>query len=94
MTTFIQRALAALLLTLAAGGGALAQSEKVNVYQYAIDHPVADAPLRSAPSLGASVPQNVEIIRVGNDEVYGYFYYDGRPVIVELATRSVVRIDN
>ncbi|MBB3952245.1 DUF1236 domain-containing protein [Aureimonas jatrophae] len=94
MTSSIQRALTALLFTLAAAVPALAQAEKVNVYQYAVDHPVADAPLRGPPTLGASVPQNVEIIRVGNDEVYGYFYYDGRPVIVELATRSVVRIDS
>lgn len=94
MTSSIRRALGALLFTLAAGGAALAQSEKVNVYQYAVDHPVADAALRTSPTLGASVPQNVEIVRVGKDEVYGYFYYDGRPVIVELSTRSVVRVDS
>jgi len=93
MTPFTHRALGALALLLLASGGALAQAEKVNVYQYAVDHPVADATLRVSPTLGASVPQGVEIVKAGSDEVYGYFYYEGRPVIVELATRSVVRFD-
>ncbi|WP_182084226.1 DUF1236 domain-containing protein [Aureimonas sp. ME7] len=90
-------ALLAALLLASASGATLAQSaeqERVSVYQYAIDHPQADVQMRSAPSLGASVPQNVELATVSGDEIYGYFYYDGRPVLVELKTRSVVRIDN
>ena len=66
------------------------------VFDYAVDHPVEDADLRGAPSIGASVPQTVELATVSEapDSVYGYFYYQGRPVIVELSTRAVVRIGN
>ncbi|WP_168990477.1 DUF1236 domain-containing protein [Aureimonas flava] len=88
-------ALVALLLAGVAGTAA-AQSaqERVNVYQYAVDHPQADASLRAAPTLGASVPQAVDLSRVEGDQDYGYFYFDGRPVLVDLRTRSVVRVDH
>lgn len=88
---------ALLVLLLAAGAGsALAQDgkERVNVYQYAVDHPQADAQMNVAPSLGASVPQAVELSRVEGDQDYGYFYFDGRPVLVDMRTRSVVRVDH
>ncbi len=97
-STIGRRAGAALLgLALAAcAGSALAQDarERVNVYQYAVDHPRDDAKMNGAPSLGASVPQTVELATVEGDKDYGYFYYDGRPVLVDLRTRSVVRIEH
>ena len=88
-------ALAALLLATGAAP-ALAQDarERVNVYQYAVDHPRDDAKMNSAPSLGASVPQTVELGKVEGDPDYGYFYFDGRPVLVDLRTRSVVRVEH
>ncbi|KQQ78894.1 DUF1236 domain-containing protein [Aureimonas sp. Leaf324] len=91
-------ALAALVLMgglMGGAGTALAQDQKerVNVYQYAVDHPQADAQMKSAPSLGASVPQAVELARVEGEQDYGYFYFDGRPVLVDMRTRSVVRVD-
>jgi hypothetical protein len=49
--------------------------------------------MKSAPSLGASVPQAVELARVEGEQDYGYFYFDGRPVLVDMRTRSVVRVD-
>ena len=74
---------------------ALAQDNgAVNVYQYAVDHPVADVATPVTPLLGASVPQGVELATVGDNPVYGYFYHEGRPVIVDLSTRAVVRIDD
>lgn len=87
-------ALAALLL-MGGAGAALAQDQKerVNVYQYAVDHPQADAKMNNAPSLGASVPQAVELAQIEGERDYAYFYFDGRPVLVDLHTRSVVRID-
>ena len=87
--------LVALMLAIGAGP-ALAQDqrERVNVYQYAIDHPQADAEMNAAPSLGASVPQTVELSKVEGNPDYAYFYFDGRPVLVDMRTRSVVRIDH
>jgi hypothetical protein len=65
---------------------------RVNVYQYAIDNPVENSALRAAPTLGASVPLGVVLAPCEDEKTYAYFYYDGRPVIVERSTRSVVRI--
>lgn len=65
----------------------------VNVHQYAVDHPVPDVKMRLAPTLGASVPAQVQLAAVEGTKDFGYFYYDGRPVIVDMATRSVVRVD-
>ena len=74
--------------------GALAQdAPPVNVHQYAVDHPSPDAPLRQAPTLGASVPASIPLAAIEGTDAYAYFYYEGRPVIVDTATRSVVRID-
>jgi hypothetical protein len=83
-------------------GGAVAVGAQENaqsrtlIYDYAMDHPTEDANLASMPSIGASVPANVVVATSddGDDTVYGYFYYEGRPVIVDLTTRSVVRIGN
>ena len=81
--------LAALLLGAAASGAA---ETRVNVYQYAVDNPVENSKLRIAPTLGASVPAAIELTPCKDEKTYAYFYYDGRPVIVERSTRSVVRI--
>ncbi len=88
--------LSAILLSSATVAAAQEEQRPVVVFDYAVDHPVADAELRGAPSIGASVPQTVELATVAEtaDNVYGYFYWQGRPVIVELSTRAVVRIGN
>ncbi|WP_185984010.1 hypothetical protein [Aureimonas mangrovi] len=82
-------------------GGAVAVGAQENaqsrtlIYDYAVDHPTENADLASMPSIGASVPSNVVVATSEDDDtVYGYFYYEGRPVIVDLTTRSVVRIGN
>ncbi|WP_192845769.1 DUF1236 domain-containing protein [Aureimonas sp. AU22] len=86
--------LLALLLAGAAGSAvAQEQQERVDVYQYAVDHPQADARMNVAPSLGASVPQAVTLAQVEGNKDFGYFYFDGRPVLVDMRTRSVVRVD-
>jgi hypothetical protein len=85
---------AAAIVALAGADAAWAQTgETVNVHQYAVDHPVADVSIPFTPSLGASVPQSVQLATIGENPVYGYFYYEGRPIIVEMATRAVVRLD-
>ncbi|KAA0968560.1 hypothetical protein FPY71_16890 [Aureimonas fodinaquatilis] len=77
-------------LTFGLAGAATAQS---SIYDYALQHPTEDAALTTPPSLGASVPQNVQLHQADDGNgVYGYFFYDGRPVIVDLGTRSIVRI--
>ena len=95
MMTPIRSALAALVL---AALPTLAQAQdnggSVNVYQYAVDHPVADVATPMSPLLGASVPQGIELATVGAEPIYGYFYHEGRPVIVDMRTRAIVRIDN
>lgn len=91
-TRFLAAALA-LAALLPASASAQENAERVNIYQYAVDHPVPDVPLPSYPSLGASVPQTIELQRIGDDPVYGYFYFEGRPVIVDLTTRAVVRFE-
>jgi hypothetical protein len=90
-------ALLTLLAALASGATAFAapaeaKGAHVNVYQYAVDNPVADAKLRAAPTLGASVPEAVSLSPCEGEKTYVYFYYEGQPVIVDRSTRSVVRI--
>lgn len=75
-----------------AEGAGARSGDNVNVYQYAIDHPVDDAPLSLPPTLGESVPQTVMLQVSDGNEAYAYFYYAGQPVIVDLNTRSVVRV--
>ncbi|MBC8128902.1 MAG: hypothetical protein H7Y08_01120 [Rhizobiaceae bacterium] len=85
----------ALLASIAApaGSNAFAQgSSGVSVYQYAVDNPVGDSSLSLAPTLGETVPQKIELIPLEGNSTYAYFYYNGSPVIVDLTTRSVVRI--
>ncbi|KQT43106.1 hypothetical protein ASG43_16465 [Aureimonas sp. Leaf454] len=67
------------------------QRSDVNVYQYAVENPVDDSPLPIPPSLGETVPVTVSLVPLSEDAGYAYFYYNGRPVIVDLNTRSVVR---
>ncbi|MFD2238821.1 DUF1236 domain-containing protein [Aureimonas populi] len=88
--------LAAFLLSGAAAAGAQEDRRPVMIYDYAVNHPTEDAQMASSPSIGASVPATVSLATAEDVEepVYGYFYYQGRPVIVELSTRSIVRIGN
>lgn len=86
---------AALALPAAQAGAqapAKAAPSRVNVYQYAVDNPVENATLRSAPTLGASVPVGVQLTPCADEKTYSYFYYNDLPVIVDQSTRSVVRI--
>lgn len=87
---------AAFLLVAGAAFGQGSQQAKskdaVNVYQYAIDNPVDDSKLRIPPTLGESVPRAVNLVSLNPDSGYAYFYYNGRPVIVDVTTRSVVRL--
>lgn len=78
---------------LAPGVSAVAADAPVNVYQFAIDNPVADSQLAVAPTLGETVPQSISLVPLQDVATYAYFYYNGRPVIVETSTRSVVRVD-
>jgi hypothetical protein len=81
---------AATLMALATAANA---QNAPSVSDYALQHPTEDARLNTPPSIGASVPQNVQIHQPeGGDGVYGYFYYEGRPVIVDMGTRAIVRI--
>ena len=78
--------------SLAAGRSASAADASVNVYQYAINNPVDDSRLSMAPTLGETVPQSISLVPLKDELTYAYFYYNGRPVIVDTSTRSVVRV--
>ncbi|ALN71288.1 MULTISPECIES: DUF1236 domain-containing protein [unclassified Aureimonas] len=80
-------------LAFAAQGASAQTAPPVNAHQFAVDHPVPDVSLRLAPTLGASVPAQVQLAAIEGTKDYGYFYYEGRPVIVDMATRSIVRVD-
>ena len=67
------------------------QRSDVNVYEYAVENPVDDSPLPIPPSLGETVPRTVSLVPLSEEAGYAYFYYNGRPVIVDVNTRSVVR---
>lgn len=71
---------------------ALAQDGDVNVYEYAVDNPVGDSQLSIAPTLGETVPSAISLVPLDGNATYAYFYYNGQPVIVDLTTRSVVRV--
>lgn len=83
-------------LLVATQAGAQDQTQPVLIYDYAINHPTEDEAVPGVLAIGASVPQTVTIATVEGrqDAYYGYFYYQGRPVIVDLTTRSVIRIGN
>lgn len=66
----------------------------VNVYQYALRNPVDNAHLNRPPALGESVPTAVALVPLDGNKNYAYFYYAGQPVIVDLVTRSIVRVGN
>ena len=76
----------------AQGAGGAAAATRINVFQYAVDHPVENSAMPVAPSIGASVPAAVLLTPFADEKTYAYFYYDGRPVLVDRSTRSVVRI--
>ena len=74
-------------------GAAIAQGTNVNVMDYALSHPSDNAQIPSPPRLGDSVPSSVTLQRPDNgNSAYGYFYYAGKPVIVDMKTRAVVRV--
>lgn len=72
--------------------GAPPSDPHVNVYQFAIDNPVSDSPLTRVPTLGETVPASISLVPLDDPATYAYFYYNGQPIIVDLRTRSVVRI--
>ncbi len=76
-------------------GSAMAQDSNVNVLEYALSHPSDNAQISVPPLLGDSVPSSVTVQQPDNgNSAYGYFYYAGQPVIVDMKTRAVVRIGN
>ena len=79
-------------LHFAAVAPAFAAEGKVNVLQYALSHPTDNARLPAPPALGDSVPKAVKLEQPEGSGGFAYFYYSGRPVIVDLKTRSIVRI--
>ncbi|WAJ29063.1 hypothetical protein [Antarcticirhabdus aurantiaca] len=78
-----------LALSAAAAGPAWAAD---SIYDYAVSHPVPDAGLGVRPTIGDSVPPNVQLQVPDGGGPFGYFYYEGQPIIVDMATRAVVRI--
>ncbi|NDV86405.1 hypothetical protein GTW51_06800 [Aurantimonas aggregata] len=83
--------LALALLAATAGTPAWAQ-DSVNVLQFALSNPTDNAQMATPPSLGDSVPQSVALRQPDPNSSLAYFYYNGQPVIVDLKTRSVVRV--
>jgi len=94
-----RRSLPLLLTVFALAGVASGQTAetatagtRVNVYNFAVENPVDDSSLRVAPTLGETVPPSIQLVPLDGDASYAYFYYNGQPVIVDLTTRSVVRV--
>ncbi|MBO0903677.1 hypothetical protein [Jiella sonneratiae] len=94
MPTKIPRLAIAALFSLQAAllSPAIAADESVNVLQYALAHPTDNASLRAPPALGDSVPGSVKLQQPKGSKAFAYFYYAGQPVIVDMKTRSIVRI--
>ncbi|KQT83949.1 hypothetical protein [Aurantimonas sp. Leaf443] len=87
------RTLKATLFALAAAGALwMSPAAAQNVFDYAVSHPTDNAHLPQPPAPGDSVPQSVSLVKIEGNDSLAYFYYDGRPVIVDLKTRSVVRV--
>ena len=91
MPKTVQIAVAA-LLAMTLGADAQGSDEKVNVLQYALSHPSDNAQMQRPPALGDSVPASVNLQQANGNTSFAYFYYAGQPVIVDLKTRSIVRI--
>ncbi|MBO0661370.1 DUF1236 domain-containing protein [Jiella sp. MQZ9-1] len=79
-------------LQLAVFTPAQAADDRVNVLQYALAHPTDNSRLPNPPALGDSVPGSVKLERPNGSHAFAYFYWGGQPVIVDLKTRSIVRI--
>ncbi len=94
MPTKITRLTMAALVALqfAALAPAVAADDSVNVLQYALAHPIDTARLPSPPALGDSVPGSVKLEQPQGSRGFAYFYYRGEPIIVDMKTRSIVRI--
>ncbi|WP_083592819.1 hypothetical protein [Aurantimonas sp. 22II-16-19i] len=93
LTRTTRLAIAALFgLQIAALAPAQAADERVNVLQYALAHPTDNARLPAPPALGDSVPGAIKLQQPEGSKRFAYFYYGGQPVIVDLKTRSIVRI--
>ena len=84
--------LSAVLMTLAISAAAQEKSgNEGSVIEYAIAHPRSD---QSIPELilGASVPSRIELFKIDDNPKFVYFYHDGEPIIIDVPTRSIVRI--
>ncbi|UIJ71650.1 DUF1236 domain-containing protein [Aurantimonas sp. HBX-1] len=77
---------------LALTAGTAPAQDSVNVLQFALSNPTDNAQIATPPSLGDSVPQSVALRQPDPNSSLAYFYYNGQPVIVDLKTRSVVRV--
>lgn len=88
-TAFILALSTLALTSMAASQGT---DENVIVLQYAAEHPSDNARLPNAPQLGDSVPDTIALQQVDGNSTLAYFYYNGEPVLVDLKTRSIVRV--
>ncbi|NDW04596.1 hypothetical protein [Jiella pacifica] len=82
----------AFALQFASFAPAIAADDAVNILQYALAHPTDNARLPTLPALGDSVPSSVKLEQPKGSRAFAYFYYAGQPIIVEMKTRSIVRI--
>lgn len=82
-----------LTFTIALAVPALAQdAQTTSVVDFALSHPADNASVDQLPILGDSVPLSVELRPIEGKPNYGYFYYAGQPVIVDMRTRAIVKI--
>tara|TARA_R110002020_G_scaffold78679_1_gene197705 strand:+ start:200 stop:493 length:294 start_codon:yes stop_codon:yes gene_type:complete len=82
----------AFMLQFSALAPAIAADDAVNILQYALAHPTDNASLPTRPALGDSVPASVKLQQPKGSRAFAYFYYAGQPIIVEMKTRSIVRV--
>lgn len=81
------------ILAVTAGAFAQGSDSPVNILEYALSHPSDNARIAHPPELGDSVPRSVELKKPEGASAFAYFYYGGKPVIVDVRTRSVVKVE-
>ncbi|GHE00426.1 hypothetical protein GCM10008024_11880 [Allgaiera indica] len=74
-----------------AATGAIATGPDKTVTTYITEHPVPAAQISGTIREGVEIPSGVALTPVPQSN-YAYFYADGRPVVVNPQTRTVVRV--
>ena len=77
----------------------VAPEQRAMIKQYVVQKKVAPITMSEKAVVGATIPQNVELVTVPSDwgptfANYRYLYTDNRVVLVEPSSRKVIQIIN